>query len=110
MTRLAKEIEIVREPEHDCIYPARYPGWVEIETEPGSGRFRREERLDPSGHPGNPARRRTLIGKFHALADPLIGAAAAAGLETAISDIGALNVRRLVDHMTLPETAASSFG
>jgi 2-methylcitrate dehydratase PrpD len=110
ITRLAKSIEIVREPEHDRIYPARYPGWVEIETEPGSGRFKREQRLDPSGHPGNPARRSTLLTKYHALADPQIGRDSAERLEAAATTVGELNVRGLVEFMTLPETSIASNG
>ncbi len=87
VTKLAKAIEISHDPEQDKLYPGRYAAWVEIEKAPGSNVFARNERLDPSGHPSNPDRDRSLLAKYGVLAPPVLGKANAETLATAIQGL-----------------------
>ncbi len=96
VTKLARTIEISQDPAQDKLYPARYAGWVEIETAPGSNSYARNERLDPSGHPSNPERDRTLIEKFHRLAPPVIGTASAERLAGTIAGIESTTASQIV--------------
>jgi hypothetical protein len=73
LTRLALSIEVVQDPEQDTLYPGRFAAWVEVETAPGSGRFARDDRLDPSGHPNNPKREAALRAKYTGLAGSILG-------------------------------------
>lgn len=96
LTRLAQSIEISHDPEQDKLYPGRYAAWVEIETAPGSNTYERNARLDPSGHPSNPDRDRSLIEKYRRLATPEIGEAATQTLETEIARLERTSSARLV--------------
>lgn len=87
VTKLAKAIEVNHDPEQDKLYPGRYAAWVEVETAPGSNTFARNERLDPSGHPSNPDRDRSLLAKFNVLAPPVVGEGNAAKLAKAVQSI-----------------------
>lgn len=95
LTRLAQSIEVVHDPEQDKLYPGRFAAWVEIETAPGSGRFERDDRLDPSGHPNNPARETALRAKYAGLAKPALGAVAAERLAAEIDALDRSSGRRL---------------
>lgn len=101
VTKLAKAIEISHDPAQDKLYPAHYAGWVEVETAPGSNTYARNERLDPSGHPSNPERDRTLIDKFNRLAPPVIGKAPAATLATTIAALETANASKITGLLAL---------
>ena len=73
LTRLALSIEVVHDPEQDNALSRRFAAWVEVETAPGSGRFARDDRLDPSGHPNNPKREAALRAKYTGLAGSILG-------------------------------------
>ena len=88
LTRLAQSIEVVHDPEQDKLYPGRFAAWVEVETAPGSGGFERDDRLDPSGHPNNPAREAALRAKYAGLAEPVLGKA---GAERLAEKVGRLD-------------------
>jgi 2-methylcitrate dehydratase PrpD len=95
ITRLAQAIELVHEPEHDALYPARFCGWVEVETDGGG--MRRVNLLDPSGSPENPAMHDALRRKFAALVTPILGEDCARGLAQSFDRIAATPARALVD-------------
>lgn len=97
VTRLAQAIEISHDPAQDKLYPGRYAAWVEIESGAGSNTFERNERLDPSGHPSNPDRERSLMAKYANLAPPVLGAQRATALSTAIADLDRTDAATLVD-------------
>lgn len=100
LTRLAQSIEVVHDPEQDKLYPARFAAWVEVETAPGSGRFAREERLDPSGHPNNPQREAALRAKYMGLAEPALGRSGAARLAEEIDRLEHSSGRRIAQMLT----------
>ena len=100
VTELAQAIEIVHDPELDGLYPARFAGWVEIETAPGSGQFERKMILDPSGHPANPAREAALRAKYATLATPVLGNAGADDLAAAVDALDQQTARQLVAKLT----------
>ena len=102
VTRLAQAIEVSHDPAQDKLYPGRYAAWVEIESAPKSNSFERNERLDPSGHPSNPARDRTLMEKYNRLAGTVIGAGPAARLAAEIGAIERTNAAKLVRLLALP--------
>ena len=61
---LAQRIEIVGDERLDAIYPAKYPGWVEVYTANG---VLREDRANPSGAHDSPDYRAGLLAKYDAL-------------------------------------------
>jgi 2-methylcitrate dehydratase PrpD len=61
---LANRIEIVGDAELDAIYPAKYPGWVEVHTADG---VVREHRDNPSGAHDSPNFQAGLLSKYEAL-------------------------------------------
>ncbi len=61
---LAQRIEIVGDPHLDAIYPAKYPGWVEVHTADG---VVREYRDNPSGAHDSPNFNAGLMSKYDAL-------------------------------------------
>ena len=85
LVELARRIELVPDAELDGIYPADYPGWVEIEG-PG-GRVERSGSLNPSGAPGHPGREAALLSKYDALAADAVGEAAAERLKAMLLDL-----------------------
>ena len=76
---LAERIEFAPDPALDALYPASYPGWVEIRG--ADGRVERAETGNPSGAPGHPGREAALLAKFDTLAGEAIGPTAAARLK-----------------------------
>jgi 2-methylcitrate dehydratase PrpD len=103
LTALAQSIEVSNDPEQDKLYPAKFSGWVEIEREPGSNQFERDERTNPSGHPQNPNREAALRAKFCTLVTPLVGEAAARRIEAASDDLGHVRPAELVGMLVLPK-------
>ena len=101
LVELARRIELVPDAELDGIYPADYPGWVEIEG-PG-GRVERSETLNPSGAPGHPGREAALFSKYDALAADAVGEAAAERLKAVLMDLPRHNGAALA---AAPATAA----
>jgi len=85
LVELAKRIELVPDAELDSIYPADYPGWVEIAGP--DGRVERSEALNPSGAPGHPGREAALLSKYDALAIEAVGATAAERLKAVLMDL-----------------------
>ena len=75
----------VPDAELDGLYPADYPGWVEI-AGPG-GRVERSETLNPSGAPGHPGREAALFSKYDALAADVVGEAAAERLKAVLMEL-----------------------
>jgi 2-methylcitrate dehydratase PrpD len=61
---LAQRIEIVGDAYLDSIYPAKYPGWVEVHTADG---VVREDRENPSGAHDSPHFNTGLMAKYDAL-------------------------------------------
>lgn len=92
---LANAIEIVRDPALDVLYPARFCGWVEVETP--DGRLERVDVLDPSGSAANPQRAPAIRAKFEALTDGLLDAAARARVQAAFEGLGRTPLRELLD-------------
>lgn len=105
LTKLAQSIEVSHDPAQDKLYPANFSGWVEIEREPGSNVFERDERTNPSGHPDNPNREAALRAKFYSLMTPLVGEAQARRMETAVNDLGHQRPADLVKMLSLPAEA-----
>ena len=101
LVELARRIELVPDAELDGIYPADYPGWVEIEG-PG-GRVERSETLNPSGAPGHPGREAALLSKYDALAAESVGEAAAERLKAVLMALPRHNAAALA---AAPATAA----
>jgi 2-methylcitrate dehydratase PrpD len=95
VTRLAQSIEIVHEPKHDSLYPKRFCGWAEIETD--AGRLERFEVMDPSGNPANPAMADALQRKFTQLVTPVLGDNRAAEVRDAFAHLGEQRARGVVD-------------
>ena len=85
LVELARRIELVPDAELDLLYPADYPGWVEIAGP--DGQVERSETLNPSGAPGHPGREAALLSKYNALAADAVGAAAAARLKAVAMDL-----------------------
>ena len=85
LVALARRIELVPDAELDAIYPADYPGWVEI-AGPG-GYVERSETLNPSGAPGHLGREAALLSKYDALMAETVGEAAAGRLKTVVMDL-----------------------
>ena len=85
---LANRIEIVPDPYLDSIYPAKYPGWVEVHTADG---VVREDRDNPSGAHDSPNFQAGLLAKYEALLDRKGDAMKAlvmdGGAATPVSDI-----------------------
>jgi 2-methylcitrate dehydratase PrpD len=77
---LANRIEIVGDSYLDAIYPAKYPGWVEVHT---AGGVVREGRDNPSGAHDSPNYRAGLLAKYEALLGPKGAALRAVVLEGA---------------------------
>ena len=103
VTKLAQAIEVSHDPAQDKLYPGRYAAWVEIENAPKSNTFERNERLDPSGHPSNPARDRTLMEKYHRLSVPVLGQGPADKLAAALTAIERTDAKTLVHLLALPK-------
>ncbi|MCA8927279.1 MAG: MmgE/PrpD family protein [Alphaproteobacteria bacterium] len=61
---LAQRIEIVGDERLDALYPAQYPGWVEVHTADG---VVREDRDNPSGAHDSPDYTAGLLAKYDAL-------------------------------------------
>ena len=85
LVELARRIELVPDAELDGLYPADYPGWVEIAGP--DGRVERSETLNPSGAPGHPGREAALLSKYDALAADAVGKAAAGRLKAVLMDL-----------------------
>lgn len=85
LVELARRIELVPDTELDGLYPADYPGWVEI-AGPG-GRVERSETLNPSGAPGHPGREAALLSKYDALASEAVGETGAKRLKAVLMDL-----------------------
>ena len=85
LVELARRIELVPDAELDGLYPADYPGWVEI-AGPG-GRVERSETLNPSGAPGHPGREAALLSKYDALASEAVGETGAKRLKAVLMDL-----------------------
>lgn len=92
---LANAIEIVRDPALDALYPARFCGWVEVETP--DGRLERADVLDPSGSAANPQRAQAIRAKFEVLTDGLLDAAARARVQAAFEGFERTPLRELLD-------------
>lgn len=92
---LANAIEIVRDPALDALYPARFCGWVEVETP--DGRLERAEVLDPSGSAANPQRPQAIRAKFAALTEGLLDATALSRVQAAFEGLGHTPLRELLD-------------
>lgn len=92
---LANAIEVVRDPALDALYPARFCGWVEAET--NDGRLERVEVLEPSGAASNPQRPQAIRAKFSALTEGLLSAAAASRVQAAFERLGSTALRELLD-------------
>lgn len=104
---LAQRIELVHDAEMDDIYPAHYPGWVEIERTPGSGDFERVSRDDPSGSIANPDKEQAMLDKFRRLMADMAPAEQAAALERAALDLENSTARALVAAMARRASAAA---
>ena len=85
LVALARRIELVPDAELDSLYPADYPGWVEIAGP--DGRVERSQTLNPSGAPGHPGREAALLSKYDALAADAVGEAAAGRLKAVLMDL-----------------------
>ncbi len=85
LVELARRIQLVPDTELDNIYPADYPGWVEIAGP--DGRVERSETLNPSGAPGHPGREAALLSKYDALMAEAVGEAAAGRLKAVVMDL-----------------------
>ncbi len=85
LVELARRIELVPDAELDGLYPADYPGWVEVAGP--DGRVERSETLNPSGAPGYPGREAALLSKYDALAADAVGKAAAGRLKVVLMDL-----------------------
>ena len=101
LVELARRIELVPDAELDDIYPADYPGWVEIAGPDGS--VERSETLNPSGAPDHPGREAALLSKYDALASDAVGEAAAERLKTVLMELPRHDAADLV---TAPAKAA----
>jgi 2-methylcitrate dehydratase PrpD len=102
LTSLAQSIEVAHDPAQDALYPAKFAGWVEIEREPGSNQFERDERTNPSGHPQNPQREAALRSKFFHLVTPLVGEERARAVEAAADNLPRTPIGNLVHLLSLP--------
>jgi 2-methylcitrate dehydratase PrpD len=92
---LAARIEIVRDSEHDRLYPGHFCGWVEVET--GADRFERVDVLDPSGSPRNLGRNSSIRAKFDALAGSVLPAQRVAGLQEAFQQMYKIPLSTILD-------------
>jgi 2-methylcitrate dehydratase PrpD len=85
---LANRIEIVPDSYLDSIYPAKYPGWVEVHTADG---VVREDRDNPSGAHDSPNFQAGLLAKYEALlgrkGDAMKALVMDGGAATPVSDI-----------------------
>lgn len=104
---LAQRIELVHDAAMDQIYPAHYPGWVEVEREAGGGDFERVARDDPSGSIANPDKEQAMVEKFRRLMADLAPAEQAAALERAALDLENSPARTLVGAMARRSRAAA---
>ena len=104
---LAQRIELVHDAAMDDIYPAHYPGWVEIERTPGGGDFERVSRDDPSGSIANPDKEQAMVDKFRRLMAELAPADQATELERAALDLDNTMARALVGAMARPARVAA---
>ena len=75
LDRDVARVVVRHDPDLDALYPPLRPTRVRVETTKGVLEHYVEH---PYGEPGNPMTRADLEGKFHALADPVIGAERAA--------------------------------
>lgn len=69
VVQLAADLELVRDPELDRIYPTHFAGWVEVETDTGP---RRVDILDPTGSAANPMTLDQLKEKFRYVAGTVL--------------------------------------
>ncbi len=104
---LAQRIELVHDAEMDDIYPAHYPGWVEVERAPGSGEFERVSRDDPSGSIANPNKEGAMIEKFHRLMTGILSEEQAVRLETMAMSLEENTARNFTGAMVYPARAAA---
>ncbi len=104
---LAQAIELVHDAALDAIYPTHYPGWVEIETQAGSGAFERVYRDDPSGSIANPNKEAAMVEKFHRLLGDLGLGGQAARIEFMALALEDANARDLVASLHQPVRAAA---
>jgi 2-methylcitrate dehydratase PrpD len=95
----AQAIEIEHDKELDGIYPANFCGWVEVETEAGSGEFDREFLLNASGSCHNPEKHTAMVAKFRALLDGIISAEQRDAIEQAIMKLESTDTKSLVTLM-----------
>ena len=104
---LAQAMELVHDAELDAIYPTHYPGWVEIERQPGGGDFERVYRGDPSGSIANPNKEAAMIEKFHHLLADLGLGGQARRIESLALGLEGVSARDLVASLHLPVRAAA---
>lgn len=104
---LAQAMELVHDAELDAIYPTHYPGWVEIETQPGGGVFERVYRDDPSGSIANPNKEAAMIEKFHRLLGDLGLGDQAPRIERMALALEGARARDLVASLCVPARAAA---
>jgi 2-methylcitrate dehydratase len=79
-------IAFAADPALEPYFPERRPSIVTVETT--DGQVFEETTLDPKGSPRNPMTEAELAAKFHGLADPLLGRAAAAALADRVLGLG----------------------
>ncbi|HZN23491.1 MAG TPA: MmgE/PrpD family protein [Burkholderiales bacterium] len=64
LVKLAREIELVRDPKLDELYPVHFAGWIEADA---NGEWVRVDVLDPSGSPAVPIDARGVTEKFRGI-------------------------------------------
>ena len=79
---LSDRVRVVHDPKLDDGYPARWPHRVTVRCT--GGRTLRAESEFPPGGPQAPLEENAVVAKFHALADPVIGAASAERLRSTV--------------------------
>lgn len=100
---LTARTRVEEDPELTAIFPAKWACRVEIRLRDGR-RF--TERVDvPKGEPSNPMTDGELREKFHRLADPVIGVAAADGIAETVLDPGATTALRGITRRLVPDRA-----
>ena len=104
---LAQAMELVHDAELDAIYPTHYPGWVEIERQPGGGAFERVYRDDPSGSIANPNKETAMVEKFHRLMGDLRLGDQAARIESMALALERTTARDLVASLHSPVQVAA---
>ena len=98
---LAHRIELPHDPALDALYPASYPGWVEIAA--ADGRVERASAPNPSGAPDHPGRDAALLAKFRTLTADLLGGEGADALGDAVTALDRHDSEALMRAAAIPD-------